>query len=90
MDKRTEITKMMDEWKNETNGRSAFAFMQNEHNKITLHHTGRRIDIITALASIITHEKKIYEEVAVAMSLASKRTGLWERLKLAWTFLTGL
>ena len=89
MDKINEITKMMDEWRNETNGRSAFAFMQNEHNKIKLHHTGRRIDIITALASIINHEKEIYEEVVAAMLLVSKRTGLMQRLKLAWMFLIG-
>ena len=89
MDKRKEITKMMDEWRNETNGRSAFAIMQSEHNNIALHHTGRKIDIITALASIIIQEKNIYEEVVVAMLFASKRAGLRERLKLAWTSLTG-
>lgn len=89
MDKRKEITKMMDEWRNETNERSAFAFMQDEHRNIALHHTGRKIDIITALASVITHEKEIYEEVVVAMLLVSRRAGLKERLKLAWMFLIG-
>lgn len=78
----------MDEWRNETNGRSAFAIMQSEHNNISLHHTGRKIDIITALASVITYEKEIYEEVVVAMLLASRRAGMRERLKLAYTFLT--
>ena len=89
MDKLNEITKMIDEWKAETNERSAFAIIQDEHKEIKLHHTGRRIDIITALASVITHEKEIYEEVVAAMLFTSKRAGLRERLKLAWTFLTG-
>ena len=89
MDKINEITKMIDEWKAETNERSAFAIIQDEHKKIKLHHTGRRIHITTALASVIAHEKDIYEEIVVAMLLVSNRVGLKERLKLVWTFLTG-
>ena len=89
MDKINEITKMIDEWKAETNERSAFAIIQDEHKEIKLHHTGRRIDIITALASVIAQEKDIYEEIVVAMLLAVNHIGLKERLKLAWTFLTG-
>ncbi|MEE1088585.1 MAG: hypothetical protein UIC63_06445 [Bacteroidaceae bacterium] len=89
MDKRTEITKMMDEWRNETNGRSAFAIMHDEHHKIMFHCTGRQLEVITALASIIAQEKEIYENFIEAMLLVSRRAGLRERLKLAWTFLTG-
>ena len=88
MDKINEITTMMDEWRNETNGRAAFAVMKDEYKKTALHHTGKRMDIILALATVITQEKDVYEEFVAAMLLVSDRAGLKERLKLAWTFLT--
>lgn len=89
MDKRKEITKMMDEWKNETNERAVLAIMQDEHHRIMFHCTGRQLKVITALASIIDQEKEIYDNFKEAMLLASRRAGLKERLKLAWMFLTG-
>ena len=75
MDKRTEITKMMDEWKNETNGRSVFAIMADEHDNTILHCTGRRIDLITALASVINSDKDIYNFITTALLFSGNRPG---------------
>jgi hypothetical protein len=70
MDKRKEITKMMDEWKDEANGRSVFAIMADEHDNTILHCTGRRIDIITALVSAIKSDKDIHNDIKTAMLFA--------------------
>ena len=90
MDKRNEITKMMDEGKNETNGRSVCAFMHDEHYKIKFHHAGNRMHITSALASIIDNEKDVYDEVVGAITLVNRRSGLMKRLKLVLAFLIGI
>ena len=70
MDKRKEIIKMMDEWKNETNGRTVFAIMADEHDNTIFHCTGKRIDIITALVSAIKSDKDIRNDIKTAMLFA--------------------
>ena len=73
MDKRQEIKKMMDEWKDEANGRSVIAIMADEHDNTILHCTGRRIDVITALASAITSDKDIYDFIKTAFLFSINR-----------------
>lgn len=89
MDKRTEITKMMDEWASENKERAVLSLMADEDDNIHFLLKGKVLNVFTSLASAMEAREDNYRAVMNAVAILHVKRGMKARVKLAWDILRG-
>lgn len=89
MDKRTVITKMMDEWASENKERAVLSLMTDEDGNINFLLKGKGINVFTSLASVMASREDNYQVIMNAVAILHIKRGMKARVKLAWDILRG-